>query len=156
MFSIVIVVYQNLITNKLNSNNFLVYLKRIGFLVFADIFFDWIKIILIYKYSGFEVNSLKVSSFEIAAFHEKLHNNAFTVFKLTDSVENNLKSSASLKNDLKTTYLLNLEKIEFEMVAKDKNQYWKYNNILDYDVIMCMELENNVIIYCVFVSKALY
>lgn len=37
------------------------------------------------------------------------------------------------------------------MVGKDKAQYWKYNNILDYDVITCMELENNVIIYCIFV-----
>ena len=138
IFSILIVVYQNFQTNKLNANNFLIYLKRIGFLVIADVMFDWIKIVLIYKYSGFEAKTLKIASFEIALFHEKLRHNSF-----------NSNGNRAFKN----TYSMTLEKIELDMVGKDKAQYWKYNNILDFDVITCMELENNVIIYCVFVSQ---
>jgi len=114
-------------------------LKRIGFLLSADIIFDWIKIILIYKYSGFEAKTLKRSSYEIALFHEKLRNNSFN-------------PNLILRSTNKSIYQKNLESVELSMVSKDKAQYWKYNNILDYDVITCMELENNVIIYCVFVK----
>ena len=135
VFSILFVLHKDIKSNKLNSNNFITYFERIIILLLADIIFDWIKDILIYKYSGFDNKTLKLVSFELAVFHEKLRKNSFQINGVA-------KSSFDLYANI-------LEKTSLTIV--DKSQYWMYNNILDYDVITCMELENNVIIYCVFV-----
>jgi len=139
LFSIVLVIYQNIRENKFNSSNFANYIYRILFMVSADIFFDWVKVILIYKFSGFETKSLKRAAYELIAFQEKLKYNCF---------EANGSSSAH------GPYCEKLEAFELTMV--NVNQHSKYNKLIDQESVQCMELEHNVTVYCIFILSFIY
>lgn len=137
-----LVVFQNYSDNKINSHNFIDYFYRILFLVFIEIAFDWIKDIVIFKISDFEPNLIKKITIDLALLHEKLKYNTFN----SNGAGSEENSSSGLTNYLK---LIDVEKLKF--INRDNLN--KYCNYLDYDNILCIELNNNIFVHCIIVTE---
>jgi hypothetical protein len=153
IFSIILVSYKNFNENKITAHNFLTYFWRVIFLLLSEIIFDWVKVILIHKFSGFDSKTLKNIAIELSIFHEKLRHNAFK--KEENNINfNKLDIACDFSDNDKADEDVFFKQLQqFNLTFVGKSNYWKYNNILDIDVITSMELENNVIIYCIFVRN---
>ena len=127
---------QNYNENKINSHNFIDYSYRIFFILASDVLVSWIKIILIYKFSGFKANTLKTISFEYSVLHEKLKFDCFNT--------NGKPSQQYCSN-----YIKILENYNFLYI--NQNKWERYSNYLDFDSILNNEIRNNIIIPCVIV-----
>ena len=136
-----LVVFQNYSDNKINSHNFIDYFYRILFLIMIEIAFDWIKDIVIFKISDFEPNLIKKITIDLALLHEKLKLNTFN--------SNGGNQRETKDQDEITNYfqLIDVEKLKF--INGDNLN--KYCNYLDYDNILCIELNNNIFVHCVIV-----
>lgn len=145
-----LVVIQNYLDGKLNSHNFIDYLYRLSFLVISEILFDWIKDIIIFKISLIRAKYLKSLTLELAVFHDKMKYNCFNKptisngssdiqkFNTSNSDEENFCLYLSFLDDCYLTYL-NQENLE------------KYLYYIDYENLMTIELQHNVLVICIIV-----
>ena len=143
-----LVVFQNFSDNKINSHNFIDYSFRILFLIFIEIVFDWIKDIVIFKISDIKPKVIKSITLDLVILHEKLKYNTFNSNggasgQFSESKDSNKTNDIS--NYLK---LIDQEKLNFT----NKNNFNRYSNYIDYDNILCLELNNNVFVHCILVK----
>lgn len=137
---------QNYYDNKVNSHNFLEYGFRVLFLIISEIFFDWIKDIIIFKISFLNAKYLKNITLEIAVFHDKMKYNCFSI--TNGSEKSSLKNDNKNKNEL-VDYLNVLENYKLQYFNKDKLD--KHLNYVDFENLLTIDLQHNVLVICIFV-----
>ncbi len=146
IFCLVMVIIQNYNENKINSHNFIDYFNRAGFVILAEILFDWLRNIISFKISNIRPNLIKSLTFELVLLHDKLRYNSF------NSNGNNICVSNS--SQLLSNYLKFLENEELVLLNK-KKEMSKYFGYLDTEHILSSQLQVNTTVYCVMVRKKL-
>lgn len=148
-FSLVFVVIQNYSDNKINSHNFVDYSYRIFFLILSEILFDWIRNIIVFKVSDLKPSLIKLVTYELVLFHDKLKYNSYHVNGAggnSDNLDNSHFNFQEMNN-----YLKIIENEDLKFINK-KNEMNKYTKFLDLDNILMIQLQNNITVYCVIVS----
>ena len=131
IFNILFIDYSN---NKILDYKF--YFSRISYLFFFEIFFDYIKNYVIYRISYFNSKILKYVSYEIAVYYFQLKENIFTKQNLTEKEQ-------FLKN--KKLYIIGKQ-----------YKYDKFSEILPSDDIICLTLQNGMLIYCIILINSIF
>jgi hypothetical protein len=137
-----IVIFQNYSDNKINSHNFVDYFYRVFFLVGCEVVFDWLKDIIIFKISEIKPTLIKKITKELIFLHEKLK---FNTFNTNGGSQNMDQEMVDLSYYLKHIDITNLK-------FTNKDNLHKYLNYLDYDNILCIELNNQILVHCIIVS----
>lgn len=135
-FWLICVVVQNYKDNKITPHNFAEYSYRIFLVGFSEILFDWIKNIIIFRISDIDVNLINDIALELSIFHEKLRNNSFD-------------QNSTHHNGGPSLYIATLEKYELKLINKQKLD--KYSKKLDYINVVNVELQTNILTYCIIV-----
>lgn len=143
MFSVLLVIIQNYCDNKINSHNFVDYSYRVFFLVASEVLFDWIKHIIVFKISELKPNLIKQLTLEMAIFHDRLR------FK---SYNSNGANTSIHFEDSKYLKLIEREKLKFI----NKTELHKYSGFLDLDSILCIQMQNNILIYSIIILSFVY
>lgn len=143
MSCLALVVFQNYSENKFNSHNFVDYSYRVLFLVGSEIIFDWIKDVIIFKISTFKSNVIKTITFELVLYHEKLRHNSFN--RNGNGNNLNTQDGASMKS-----YLDYIDKADLKYL--NNRHLHDHSRYLDHDNILCVAMENNILIHCIIVK----
>jgi len=136
---LILVIFENYYQNKINSHNFLYYFTRVFYLIFAEMFFDWLKGIVMYKLSSLDSTYYKNFYFEIVMFHEKLKFNCF----------NNNGGKGLLKNENYVEYVNKIEKYEFKVLLDDDVK--GYSNCVEYDNLAAVKIGSTNITICILI-----
>jgi len=145
-----LVIIQNYFDNKLNSHNFIDYFFRVFFLIISEMLFDWIKAIIIFKISIIKAKYLKSFTLEMAVFHDKMKYNCFELNGGKNSL--NLHESNNIK--YLSDYINILENFKLKYVNKEKLE--KNLNCVDFENLMTIELQHNVLVICIIVILKYY
>lgn len=137
---VILVILQNYYDNKLNSHNCMDYLQKVLFLITSEVIFDWLRNIIIFKISDFKPNFIKTITYEICFYHDKLKYNC----------HNRNGACDKFSSEVLSNYVKSLDKISLEYISK--SNFDRFSDILDYDDILCLVLQNNIIIYSIMVS----
>ncbi len=141
---------QNYFDNKLNSHNFIDYGFRVFFLILSEMIFDWLKDIIIFKLSLIKAKYLKSFTLELAVFHDKMKYNCFD--------PNGSKSNEPTKNPNGTeNYLAEYFNIieNFKLKYLNKEKLEKYFGFIDFENLLTIELQHNVLVICIIVRTFL-
>ena len=146
--SLFLVIIQNYSDNKINSHNFVDYAYRVFFLVGTEILFDWMKNIVTFKISDIKPSLIKSITYDMILMHEKCRYRAFHL-----NGASNCPSSLdeSGKESTTSVYIKIIEQENLQFFNQ-KSEFQRYANILDADNIICLELQNNILIYTVIVK----
>ena len=126
LFNILITDYS---TNQIN--NVKLYFTRFFYLFFFEIIFDYIKDIIVFRISYFDSKILKYISYEIPLYYIKLKENLLT------------KDEEFLKD----------KKL---LIIGRQYEYDKFSSILSADDIMCLTLQNGILIYCILIINSIF
>jgi hypothetical protein len=143
-FSLVFVIIQNYSDNKINSHNFVDYSYRIFFLILSEVLFDWIRNIIVFKVSDLKPSLIKLVTYELVLFHDKLKYNSYQI--------NGAGGNSEVNSQEMTNYLKIIENENLKFINKKKEMN-KYTKFLDLDNILMIQLQNNITVYCVIVSE---
>ena len=135
------VIFQNYHENKISSHNFIEYFYRAVFIFFFEIMFDWVKDFIIFRISYFNPKIIKLITYELALYHDKLRYNCYN----TNGASKNTKNK----------YIKYLENKELLIVSRQYH-YEKYVNVLGNDSVMCLTLHTNILIYCLMMSSVFF
>jgi hypothetical protein len=145
------VVIQNYLEGKLNSHNFIDYFYRLFFLLITEILFDWIKDIIIFKISLIKAKYLKSLTLELAVFHDKMKYNCFNINNITNGSSDIRKST--MENSDEGNFSLYLSFLDDSyMTNLNQENLEKYLYYIDYENLMTIELQHNVLVICIVVS----
>ena len=126
LFNILITDYS---INQINNVKF--YFTRFFYLFFFEIIFDYIKDIIVFRISYFDTKILKYISYEIPLYYMKLKRNLLT------------KEEEFLKD----------KKL---LIIGRQYEYDKFSSILSADDIMCLTLQNGILIYCILIINSIF
>ena len=126
LFNVLITDYS---TNQINNVKF--YFTRFFYLFFFEIIFDYIKDIIVFRISYFDSKILKYISYEIPLYYIKLKENLLT------------KDEEFLKD----------KKL---LIIGRQYKYDKFSSILSSDDIMCLTLQNGILIYCILIINSIF
>ncbi len=126
LFNILITDYS---INQINNVKF--YFTRFFYLFFFEIIFDYIKDIIVFRISYFDTKILKYISYEIPLYYIKLKGKFLT------------KEEEFLKN----------KKL---VIIGRQYEYDKFSSILSSDDIMCLTLQNGILIYCILIINSIF
>lgn len=112
--------------------------------------FDWLKDIIIFKLSIIKAKYLKSFTLELAVFHDKMKYNCFD--------PNGGKSDLSIKKLNKTEkylpdYINIIENFKLKYINKEKLE--KHLGLIDFENLITIELQHNVLVICIIVNKIL-
>lgn len=144
------VILQNYLDNKLNSHNFIDYGYRVFFLVCSEILFDWIKDILIFKISFIKAKYLKNFTLEIAVFHDKMKYNCFNVNGAKNGLNPVYTSNIDEEDKSLIDFISLLESYKLKYINKERLE--KYLYYVDFENLLTIELQHNVLIICIIVK----
>ena len=129
LFFILVTDYSNN-KNIILNNNF--YLKRFLFVLLFEILFDYLKDLIVFRVSLFNPKILKLMSKELIIYYEMLIN------EKENEIEKNFEN--------KTLILIGKQ-----------YKYHKYVNYIDdVGIIMTMTIQNNIIIYSIFIVVLIF
>lgn len=141
------VLFQSYHDNKFTSHNIISYFYKIMFIILFEILFDWVKDFVIFRISLFNPSMIKLIAFEIAVYHEKLRLDCFSL-NLANGATTPKESN---KRKDKDRYKKLIERTELHIVSRQYH-YEKYIKYVDYDNVLCLTLQTNIIIYCVLIT----
>lgn len=137
-----IVIFQNYHDKKSTSHNFIDYFYRMVFIFIFEVVFDWVKNFVIFRISYFNPKIVKLVTYEIALYHDKLRHNCFN-------------SNGSITRTKHSKYIKYLESKELLIVGK-QYRYEKYLSYLGYDSVMCLTLHTNILIFCLMITNVFF
>jgi hypothetical protein len=143
IFCLIMVMIQNYYENKINSHNFIDYFNRAGFVIFAEILFDWLRNIISFKISNFRPGIIKAITYDMLLLHDKLR---FNIYQYNG---NHIREHSS--SPLMSHYLKFLENEELVLLNK-RNEMSKFIGYLDTEHILSTQLQVNTTVYCVMVK----
>jgi len=108
--------------------------------------FDWLKNIIIFKLSIIKAKYLKSFTLELAVFHDKMKYNCFDPNGGKSEIPNkNLNGTEKYISD----YINIIENFKLKYINKEKLE--KYLCVIDFENLLTIELQHNVIVICIIV-----
>ena len=126
----ILVIVKNYYENQLSQYNINEYCYKVFFIFVFEIVFDWVKNFIIFKVSYFNTKIVKLITYEIAVYYEKLRMNMI-------SRGDNMYSRFIHGRDV--------------IIVGKQHRYESYLDVLSEESVMCLTLHTNVLVVNVMV-----
>jgi hypothetical protein len=109
--------------------------------------FDWLKDIIIFKLSIIKAKYVKSFTLELAVFHDKMKYNCFNPNGGKINQPNrNINGTDRFLPD----YISIIENFKLKYINKEKLE--KYLGFVDFENLLSIELQHNVLVICIIVN----
>ena len=134
----ILVIVKNYYENQLSQYNINEYCYKVFFIFVFEIVFDWVKNFIIFKVSYFNTKIVKLITYEIAVYYEKLRTNKI--------------NNGNNKGD--TMYSRFIHGRDLIIVGK-QHRYENYLDVLSEESVICLTLHTNVLVVNVMVISVI-